>query len=159
MSENMLTKLDCWTVVLAETKIGHKSAAKQLLKQISKALETDPSSIPEDVNQWLAEAITKILSDPKRAARHLRLTGKKKYPKESDEYIYDFICESGLGLHKDPGNIKGEGKGAFFAAGEESHISASSAETIHTRLRGENESLTELCKDDEFNINGSPKEH
>ena len=93
MSENMLTKLDCWTVVLAETKIGHKSAAKQLLKQISKALETDPSSIPEDVNQWLAEAITKILSDPKRAARHLRLTGKKKYPKESDEYIYDFICE------------------------------------------------------------------
>ena len=65
MSESILTKLDTWPVLLSETKDGHGSSAKQLLRKISKALDTDPSSIPEDVNQWLALAIRNILSEPK----------------------------------------------------------------------------------------------
>ena len=149
MSESILTKLDTWSVLLSETKRGHKSSAKELLVKISTALDTDPSLIPDDVNQWLALAIRNILSEPKRAANHLGLKGKKKGPKKNDESIYDFICQSRLGLHKLPGNIDGTSEGAFFSAARVFHISASAAEKIYKHFKAGDDAMAEIHRDEE----------
>ena len=139
-------------MTLDETKKGHKGSAKQLLKQISTALETDPSSIPDDVNQWLATALKEISSDPKGAQKHLGLTGKAKHHKEKNVFIYDFICESGLGLHKLPGDINGKSEGAFFAAAKTFGISASKAETIHGHYKQGDDAMAERYRNEEQSI-------
>ena len=149
MSKSFLTKLDTWEVLLSEAKDGHKSSAEQLLKKISTALDTDPSLIPNDVNQWLALAIRNILKEPKGARKHLGLTGKKKHPKESDEFIYEFIRNSALGSHKSPSNIGGNSEGVFFSAATKFGISASKAETIYRYYKAGDDVMAEIHRNEE----------
>jgi hypothetical protein len=114
MSKSFLTKLDTWEVLLSEAKDGHKSSAEQLLKKISTALNTDPSLIPNDVNQWLALAIRNILNEPKGARKHLGLTGKKNTPRNQMNLFMSLFATVPLGHTSYPATSTGIVQVYFF---------------------------------------------